>query len=349
MPSAEVRGIEVEVGSHGVAAEASATRADVTVEPSHVEVATRSFSQDFSMGRAYIDAVSPTVDIEDAEGGHNMVVHDVRGTTTTLIPNGGPGPKGDTGPQGPQGETGPQGPKGDTGAGFPTGGDTGQVLRKASAADHDTEWAAVATGVKGDAESAYRTGNVSLTPDDIGAAKKSEAIKDITRSGTTFTATRTDGTTFTFTQQDNNSLTGVKGSAESSYRTGNVNLTPANLGIGTITTSSPSEVDVNTSSWATLGSITLAAGTWVVSVGSTFASNTSGRRATYFGTNSGGSSIVVSDMASTTQAPADGGMTKFSSTAILTPTASTTYYCRAWQNSGSTLSCRCYIRAVKVA
>lgn len=36
------------------------------------------------------------------------------------------------------------------------------------------------------------------------AAKNTEAIKNITRSGTTFTATRTDGTTFTFTQQDNN-------------------------------------------------------------------------------------------------------------------------------------------------
>lgn len=35
-------------------------------------------------------------------------------------------------------------------------------------------------------------------------AAKTEAIKNITRSGTTFTATRCDGTTFTFTQQDNN-------------------------------------------------------------------------------------------------------------------------------------------------
>ena len=60
------------------------------------------------------------------------------------------------------------------------------------------------------------------------------AITNISRSGTTFTATRVDGSTFTFTQQDNNSLTGVKGNNESSYRTGNVNLTPANvLGTGT--------------------------------------------------------------------------------------------------------------------
>lgn len=35
-------------------------------------------------------------------------------------------------------------------------------------------------------------------------AAKSDAIKNITRSGTTFTATKADGSTFTFTQQDNN-------------------------------------------------------------------------------------------------------------------------------------------------
>lgn len=33
---------------------------------------------------------------------------------------------------------------------------------------------------------------------------QSKAIKSITRSGTTFTATALDGTKFTFTQQDNN-------------------------------------------------------------------------------------------------------------------------------------------------
>lgn len=35
-------------------------------------------------------------------------------------------------------------------------------------------------------------------------AAKTESIQNITRSGTTFTATRADGTSFTFTQQDNN-------------------------------------------------------------------------------------------------------------------------------------------------
>jgi hypothetical protein len=38
---------------------------------------------------------------------------------------------------------------------------------------------------------------------------QSKAIKSITRSGTTFTATALDGTAFTFTQQDNNTTYGV--------------------------------------------------------------------------------------------------------------------------------------------
>lgn len=93
-------------------------------------------------------------------------------------------------------------------------------------------------------------------------AEKSSAISNITRSGTTFTATRADGTSFTFNQQDNNTtysaatqsaqglmsaadktkldgveagaqkntVIGIKGNSESTYRTGNVNLTAANVG-----------------------------------------------------------------------------------------------------------------------
>lgn len=57
------------------------------------------------------------------------------------------------------------------------------------------------TGVKGNAENTYRTGNVNLTPADIGAG----------------------------------TVMGVKGNAESTYRTGNVNLTPANIGAATST------------------------------------------------------------------------------------------------------------------
>ena len=87
----------------------------------------------------------------------------------------------------------------------------------------------------GDAYDAYR-----LTLSEVNTAyffrdrlqqySDGRGIKSVSRSGTTFTVTRDDGTTFTFTQQDNNSVTGVKGNAESSYRTGQVNITPANIG-----------------------------------------------------------------------------------------------------------------------
>ena len=60
------------------------------------------------------------------------------------------GQQGETGPQGPQGATGPQGPQGETGAagvGVPSGGTTGQVLKKASNTNYDTEWADESGGI----------------------------------------------------------------------------------------------------------------------------------------------------------------------------------------------------------
>lgn len=74
------------------------------------------------------------------------------------------GVKGETGPQGPEGPTGPQGPAGPTGPQGPAGG---------------------VTGVKGDAESAYRTGDVNLTPANIGAAASSHSHSYLPLSGGT--------------------------------------------------------------------------------------------------------------------------------------------------------------------
>jgi hypothetical protein len=46
-----------------------------------------------------------------------------------------------TGPVGPTGGPGPAGPEGPAGVGVPSGGTTGQVLKKRSGTDYDTEWA----------------------------------------------------------------------------------------------------------------------------------------------------------------------------------------------------------------
>lgn len=59
-----------------------------------------------------------------------------------------------------------------------------------------------------------KTGAVTLAKSDVGLSSvanldQSKAIKSITRSGTTFTATALDGTTTTFTQQDSNTTYGI--------------------------------------------------------------------------------------------------------------------------------------------
>lgn len=49
----------------------------------------------------------------------------------------------------------------------------------------------------------------AMSLDNVANYDQSKAIKSISRSGTTFTATALDGTTFTFTQQDNDTTYGV--------------------------------------------------------------------------------------------------------------------------------------------
>lgn len=78
--------------------------------------------------------------------------HRARADLWPLVPGpqGKPGPEGPiglTGPEGPQGPQGVQGDIGPEGPGVPAGGVTGQVLRKKSNADRDTEWADPAGGI----------------------------------------------------------------------------------------------------------------------------------------------------------------------------------------------------------
>lgn len=82
-----------------------------------------------------------------------FVIDNTRGATGSQGPTG---PTGTTGPTGAQGSTGPTGWTGPTGergvtgptgpGGLPTGGTSGQVLKKKSNSDYDVEWAAGGTG-----------------------------------------------------------------------------------------------------------------------------------------------------------------------------------------------------------
>lgn len=84
--------------------------------------------------------------------------------------------------------------------------------------DNDTTTGTTYTAGNVPANTTFGTnGSIKNTYDGLNGSKapKSEAIKNITRSGTTFTATRCDNSTFTFTQQDNNTTTGTSYNAGS--------------------------------------------------------------------------------------------------------------------------------------
>lgn len=75
------------------------------------------------------------------------------------------GRRGLTGPQGPRGFKGDQG---DPGQGVPTGGNTGQVLAKATNSNYDTEWVDQSGGGGAIDSVNGQTGTVVLDQDDIG-------------------------------------------------------------------------------------------------------------------------------------------------------------------------------------
>lgn len=72
---------------------------------------------------------------------------------------------------------------------------------------------------------------------------QSKAIKSISRSGTTFTATALDGTTFTFTQQDNNTTYGVATQKANGLMSSTDKTKLDNLSTTSISAISNSEID----------------------------------------------------------------------------------------------------------
>ena len=104
-----------------------------------------------------------------------------------------------------------------TGSGSAKTARNGQILHLSWDTDRGLD-AQIAVTNKGDMLStrggAGLEGGVQKWTEWVSYARADHAIDTITRSGTTFTATRADGTTFTFTQQDNNTWHANTASAE---------------------------------------------------------------------------------------------------------------------------------------
>ena len=86
------------------------------------------------------------------------------------------------------------------------------------------------TGVKGDAEDSYRIGNINLTPENLGIPS-SNATQSADGFMSSTDKSKLDGIEI---GAEVNTITGVKGDAESVYQTGDINLTPANIGAKTL-------------------------------------------------------------------------------------------------------------------
>lgn len=104
---------------------------------------------------------------------------------------------------------------------------------------------------------------------------------------------------------------------------------------------------VATATTVNLDTITLAAGTWLVTYSVEFASNATGRRVMTLTTNS--TSLTSTPLYMMATAAANGLATNLSRSQVIVATASTTRYLNVYQNSGSALNCRSCIQAVRIA
>ena len=100
------------------------------------------------------------------------------------------------------------------------------------------------------------------------------------------------------------------------------------------------------STYKSITSVSLAAGTWIIRGTLNFASNTSGYRAGYIGTVA--SSSGWQGASGFQIAPTSGGGTFAQTVSIVTPTATTTYYLVAYHTSTSSLSTTGWISAVRL-
>lgn len=142
---------------------------------------------------------SPIVTVEPITGGNRVTITDEEGDNTFDVMNG------------------TQGEQGEPGEGVPTGGVTGQVLKKRSNTDFDTYWANESGGVT---SVNGQTGAVVLDADDVGAlpdttvipTKTSDLTNDsgfITDAGVTSFNGQTGAVTYAAPVQSVNGATGT--------------------------------------------------------------------------------------------------------------------------------------------
>ena len=123
----------------------------------------------------------------------------------------------------------------------------------------------------------------------------------------------------------------------------------SNLHVGdTETKDQTTSVSLGTSAYKNICSVSLAAGTWVVSANIQFESNATGRRYAIISTASGDASTADLRTHSANTAAVSGVYTYINVGTVLTLNSTTTVYLKGWQNSGGNLNAVGYIAAVRI-
>jgi hypothetical protein len=163
----------------------------------------------------------------------------IQGTATTVEVAGPTGPQGPAGAAGATGAQGPAGSNGANGQGVPVGGTTGQILRKASGTNYDTEWAAAGSG------------SGSVTSVALAGTGLSISGSPVTTSGT-ITANVSYGTTASTAAEGNDTRIANIRSSSIDTRTnigagGNINTSGGEDGAGGSINTSNGGGSINTS------------------------------------------------------------------------------------------------------
>jgi len=107
-------------------------------------------------------------------------------------------------------------------------------------------------------------------------------------------------------------------------------------------------VSMAASTWADICSVSLAAGTWVVTATGQFASNATGRRCAVLTTSSGNPSASDRRQQSAETMAVNGDATYLNVASTLVLSATTTLKLMGWQNSGAALNVQGLITAVRI-
>lgn len=194
------------------------------------------------------DGFSPTIKVEEVDGGHNIIITDINGSQTFFVANG---KDGSVGPKGDDGGVGPAGADGSDGVGISsikqtttstTNGGTNVIT--ATLTNGQTSTFNIKNGTRGTTGATGATGPAGA--DGVGVTNVTQTTTSDEDGGTNvITITLSNGNTYTFNVK--NGSKGSTGSTGSNATINGVNALTLNTGNGITKSQSGSTMTIGAS------------------------------------------------------------------------------------------------------